>query len=91
MLVHHVIPAERLTVQFIKTQALGIGQSEYVRVRNNGTLAVFKKITQELVKWGISFVLLFWHLLTFKIQKGWMIIRFRFWVSFGILQELLSR
>ena len=87
MLVHHVIPAERLTVKFIRNQALGIGQSEYIRVKNDGFLGVFKKITQELFKWCISFVLLFWYLLTFKIQKGWMIIRFRFWVSVGILRE----
>ena len=91
MLVNHVIPSERLTVQFIRTQALGIGRSEYIRVKNDGILAVFKKINQELVKWVISFLLLFWHLLTFKFQKGWMIIRFRCWVSIGILQGLINR
>ena len=84
MLVHHVIPAERLTVQFIRSQALGIGQSEYIRVKNDGFLGVFKKITQELFKWFLSAILFLWYMLTFRIQKGVMIIKFRYWVSIGL-------
>jgi len=86
-IVYHSVPVERTTYNFIKKQALGTGESEYIRVKSKGIIRVFQRILQEIFKWGISFVLLFWYLLTFKAQKGWMIIRFRFWVSVGILRE----
>ena len=86
-IVFHSVPIERTTYNFIKKQAIGTGKGEYIRVRNNGIIKFIQRMIEEIVKWCISFILLMWYLLTFKSKKGWMIIRFRFWVSVGILRE----
>lgn len=87
ILVHHVIPAERLTIQFIKNQALGIGRSECIRVKSKGILGVIKKIIEEKLKWIVSIILFFYYLISLKTSKGWMIVKFRFWVSSGMLRS----
>ena len=89
-IVYHSVPFERTTYSFIKKQALGTGESEYIRVKNEGIIRLYQRILQEIFKWCLSFVLLFWYLLTFKVQKGWMIITFRFWVSVGMLREFTN-
>ena len=85
-IVYHCVPIERTTSNFIKKQALGTGASEWQRVTDEGKGAVVKRIFQELIKWGGSIVL-FWIYL-FKIQpaKGIMIMRFRYWVSLGMIK-----
>ena len=87
-LVFHSVPAKRTTYKFIKQQAIGTGKSEYMRVKNEGIAKVSQKILQEILKWNISLLLLLYYLISFRSAKGWMIIRFRFWVSFGILEEI---
>jgi len=84
-IVFHSVPIERTTYGFIKNQAIGTGKSEYIRVENEGLISVSKRILEELFKWHISFLLFFYYIITFRIQKGWMIIRFRYWVTKGLL------
>ena len=90
-IVFHTVPKERTTYKFIKQQAIGTGKSEYIRVKNQGKIKIFQKISSETFKWYVSFILLIWYTITLRIQKGWMIIRFRFWVGFGILDKLINR
>tara|TARA_B100000795_G_scaffold212895_1_gene166552 strand:+ start:126 stop:548 length:423 start_codon:yes stop_codon:yes gene_type:complete len=90
-IVFHTVPEERTTYRFIKQQAIGTGKSEYIRIKNQGKFKIFQKILIETFKWYVSFILFIWYTLTLRIQKGWMIIRFRFWVSFGILNKLINR
>ena len=90
-IVFHTVPEERTTYRFIKQQAIGTGKSEYIRIKNQGKFKIFQKILIETFKWYVSFILFIWYTLTLRIQKGWMIIRFRFWVSFGILNKLTNR
>ena len=86
-IVYHTVPIERTKTRFIKKQAIGTGKSEYIRVMDKGVMKITQKILDELLKWFISFLLFFWYSTTFRIQKGLMIIRFRFWVSLGMLRE----
>jgi len=85
-LAYHAVPVERTTSDFIKKQALGIGISERFRTKNLGQNSDFTKaVFIELFKWAASFALLFFYTVTFKPAKGIMIVRFRYWVTKGLL------
>jgi glucosyl-dolichyl phosphate glucuronosyltransferase len=84
-IVYHAVPVGRTTYSFIKKQAIGTGKGEYLRVKKEGLFSLIQRILLELVKWIFSFALLFWYFSTFRVQKGWMIIRFRFWLSYGFI------
>ena len=83
--VYHSVPIKRTTVSFIRKQAIGTGEGEYLRVKNEGAISLAKRILQEILKWCFSLVLLFWYFITLRSEKGWMIIRFRFWVTKGLI------
>ncbi len=85
--IYHIIPAVRLTVDFIKKQALGIGFSEKIRAERISKAELMKSYFKELLKWGASIMLFFFYLLTFQSKKGIMIIKFRFWVSKGLITK----
>ncbi len=82
MLVHHVIPAKRLTVEFIKKQAEGIGLSEKLRTKKSGEY--LKRSLLELYKWGGTIALWFIYLFKMQTSKGNMLIKFRYWISKGL-------
>jgi glycosyltransferase involved in cell wall biosynthesis len=82
MLVHHVIPAERLTQEFVKKAANGIGVSEKLRTKK--TKEYFKRSLSELYKWGGTFGLFIIYLFKGQPSKGTMLIKFRWWISKGL-------
>lgn len=84
MIVHHVIPAKRLTVEFIKKLALGIGESERLRTKKNGLNSYLYRWFLELYKWGGTFALFFIYLFKGSLSKGVMLIKFRYWISKGL-------
>lgn len=79
--VSHVIPESRTTRDYVVRFARGVGMSEYVRCRDQGGGALFKRRISELVKWGASFMLWFLYLLKGKPQCGNMLLLFRWNVS----------
>jgi len=85
--VYHHVPDKRLTVEFVKKQALGIGFSEKIRTLNIGKAELFKSIFKEILKWGASIVLFLFYSLTFQFSKAGMIVRFRYWVSKGFFKK----
>lgn len=82
--VRHVVPDKRLERKHIDNLARGIGMSEAIRVGGNlkGRLRMYGR---EIVKWGGSFVLFFIYLLKFQPSKGKMLLRFRYFVSAGLI------
>lgn len=82
MLVHHVIPAKRLTVEFIKKQAEGIGVSEKLRTKKSGEF--LKRSILEFYKWGGTLALFFIYLIKGQVSKGIMLVKFRWWISQGL-------
>ncbi len=82
MLVNHVIPKKRLTVEFIKIQAEGIGVSERLRTKKSGEY--FKRWIIEMYKWGGTFGLFVIYLVKGQLPKGVMLIKFRWWISKGL-------
>lgn len=83
--VYHCVPLERTTTEFIHRQAIGTGASEKVRVKNEGLSSTIKRYLIELFKWGASFILYFVYLFKGQIAKGRMIVKFRYWVTQGLL------
>lgn len=84
MMVHHVIPAKRLTVEFIQKLALGIGESERLRTKKNGIGFYLYRWILELYKWGGTFALFIIYLFKASPSKGIMLIKFRYWISKGL-------
>lgn len=83
--VQHVVPDSRLNPLFIKKLAIGIGNSEKVRALASGKIEYIKSLALETFKWGGTLVLAFVYLLSFSVAKADMLIRFRRWVSIGML------
>lgn len=84
-IVYHSVPHERTTEEYIRSQALGIGRSEAVRIRSKGINVILGRYLMELVKWFGSVVLFVYYLFTFEPAKGMMILKFRKWVTNGLL------
>lgn len=87
-IVYHCVPIERTTSDFIKKQALGTGKGEKIRVKSEGSASVAKRYFVELIKWIASLLLFFVYLFKAQPAKGSMIVKFRAWVTKGLLSKV---
>jgi glycosyltransferase involved in cell wall biosynthesis len=87
--VWHLVPVSRTSVQFLKKQALGIGFSERRRTESKGGGATWSRFFEELFKWGASFWLCLFYLITLRPAAGFMLLRFRWWVTTGFVWKKL--
>jgi glycosyltransferase involved in cell wall biosynthesis len=87
MQVNHIIPESRLQKYYIRGQAMGVGSSEIKRLKGKNLVQWIVKIVDELIKIGGTFVLALFYFLTFKSEKGRMLLRFRFWVLRGYFKK----
>lgn len=83
--VYHLVPIERTYSEFIKRQAIGTGISQRQHAQIKGKISVFVGIIAELMKWGATLILFIFYFLTFRVPVAIMLLKFRFWVSQGIL------
>jgi GT2 family glycosyltransferase len=86
-IVHHYVPDRRLTFDFFRRQATGIGKSERMRSKNLSQAEYFKSIVRECLKWGVSFVLFAFYFLTLRPAKAARLLAFRWYVSKGLLSS----
>jgi GT2 family glycosyltransferase len=86
-IVHHYVPDRRLTFDFFRRQALGIGKSERIRARGISRHEYAKSIVRESLKWGVSFVLFVFYLFTLRPAKAVRLLAFRWYVSKGLLSS----
>ncbi len=86
IIVYHLVPEERTTLEFIKRQAIGTGESERVRSQLEEN-SYAKRILTEIAKWGATLVLWSYYMLRFKPAKGNTLVKFRYWVSCGLLKR----
>lgn len=82
--VHHIIPAKRVSMDYIKDQAIGIGKSERIRTQQQGQL--FSFLIGEVIKWAGTIVLSLGYLMILKPAKASMLIKFRAYVTTGIIR-----
>lgn len=87
ILVHHIVPASRVTIDYIKRQAVGVGISEYFRLRKLGGQAIFRKALSELFKMAATIVLMIRYFAVFQFARGNMLFRFRLWVLRGFIRH----
>jgi len=83
--VYHLVPIERTYPEFVKRQAIGTGSSQRQHALLKGWVSYLFCLISELTKWGVSFFLMLAYILTFRIAVASMLVRFRWWVSIGIL------
>lgn len=80
----HRIGRDRLGKEYIKKQSVGIGHSEWLRVRHNPA-DIVRKSAEEAVKFAGSLVLFLGYAITGKWKAAQFLIRFRIWVLTGFL------
>jgi GT2 family glycosyltransferase len=81
--VRHIIPESRTQMDHIKKQAIGVGKSEKIRLKDEGAKVKLKKIIEEIIKIVGSIVLAFYYLFTFRPEISIMLLRFRVWIIQG--------
>jgi glycosyltransferase involved in cell wall biosynthesis len=84
-IVHHCVPDRRLTFDFFRRQAQGIGKSERIRAKNISQTEYVKSIIREGLKWGASVVLFTFYLLTLRPAKAMRLLALRWYVGKGLL------
>lgn len=85
--VRHRIADERLTDDFVRRQAMGIGQSERMRLLNDGRRAQLAKAASEIVKAGGTLVLAGGYAVRGEVPRARMLLKFRGWVWQGLLSR----
>lgn len=83
--VEHVIPQSRTTLDYIRRFGDGVGRSERIRSKTEGTYA--KRLLSETVKWCATLVLLFAYCLILRPACGATLVLFRAHVTRGLLSE----
>lgn len=81
--VYHIIPESRLTKEFIRKQAYGIGESERIRIKGKAK-DIAKKVFSEIFKWGATIFLFVVYFLSIQTSKALMLIRIRYWINRGL-------
>ena len=84
-IVYHYVPDKRLTFDFFKRQAIGIGKSEQIRAKNNSSSDYFRSLFRELLKWGASFILFIFYMITLRPAKAIRLLVFRWYVTRGLI------
>ena len=84
-IVYHLVPIERTYPEFVKRQAIGTGASQRQHAQIKGRYHILLAIFSEAAKWGATIALSIFYLIVFKPAVSFMLLRFRWWVSKGII------
>lgn len=76
-ILYHSIPGYKLEPDYFNRLTRGIGQSERARTLRIGAKSYRRRLLSELKKWCGTIVLWCFYAVTFRIQRGNMLIRFR--------------
>lgn len=88
VLVHHIIPPQRTTKEFIKRMGKGVGYSERIRTLGISRWKYTKRILSEGIKWGGTICLWIISVFQGKPEIGRALILFRCNVSKGLLDRI---
>ena len=76
-ILYHSIPGYKLEADYFNRLTTGIGQSERARTLRIGKSSYRKRLLSELKKWCATIVLWCFYLVTFRPQRGNMLVKFR--------------
>lgn len=85
--IYHHIPAYKLTDDFFNKLTFSIGKSERLRTKSISQSTYRQRLIQEIFKWAISIILLFFYLITFSPSKGLKLLTFRKNVTKGLIAK----
>lgn len=80
---YHRVNKQRLTQEYIRRQAIGLGQSLALQLENGPLRYKWGKLAVEFGKWGISLGLFIPYVLAFMAPKARMLLKFRKWIAQG--------
>jgi len=84
---YHRVDATRLTKDYIKKQALGLGKSMKLRLRGASTATKIKNWLSEIIKLLGSAPLALWYLFNLQLSKAAMLFQFRRWIWKGYFKS----
>lgn len=80
---YHHVDGSRLTPDYVKKQALGIGRGMRVRLQNGSQRSSLQNWFSEIGKFLASIPLAIGYLLSFQPSKATMLFQFRWWILKG--------
>lgn len=83
-ILYHSIPAYKLEPDYFNRLTVSIGESERARTLRIGRKAYRKRLLSECKKWCATLMLWLYYLITFRVGRGNMLIRFRSNVTRGL-------
>lgn len=83
--VDHIIPPHRITLDYVRGLATGVGRHERKRLKQEGIGSLVIKWGLEIVKIGGTLMLALYYSSKGQKIKGDILIKFRFWVIRGLL------
>lgn len=83
-ILYHSIPAYKLEPDYFNRLTVSIGESERARTLRIGRKAYRKRLLSECKKWCATLTLWLYYLVTFRVGRGNMLIRFRSNVTKGL-------
>ena len=84
-ILYHSIPGYKLEPDYFNRLTRGIGQSERARTLRIGKSSYRKRLLSEIKKWCATIVLWCFYLITFRPQRGNMLVKFRHNVTKALL------
>lgn len=84
---HHRVNKERLTVDYIRKQALGLGQSMRLRMAESSNGQFLANWLKEFGKLSASIPLALCYLLVLNPAKAKMLFQFRWWIWKGYFED----
>lgn len=81
--VFHHVDGSRLTPEYVKKQALGIGRGMKLRLQRGSKPPLLRSWISEAGKWLVSIPLALGYLLSLQPAKAQMLFRFRWWIFKG--------
>jgi len=88
-ILYHIIPHYKLERGYLERVTLGIGSSERTRTLAISKAKYCRRLISELIKWGGTLVLWFYHLLRLHPSSGNRLIFFRYNVTRGLTGKKL--
>jgi glucosyl-dolichyl phosphate glucuronosyltransferase len=85
---YHRIDDQRLSMDYVRRQAVGIGYSDHIRIRSMTLRDRGFRYTHELVKIIATLLLSLYHLIKLEPERSNMLIRFRWWVFMGLIGRM---
>src|SRR6056297_436752 len=88
---YHRVNASRLTKEYIRRQAIGLGQSIKLQMKKQSAASKALTVAEETGKWMATALLFLYYCLKFEASKGVALFQFRNWIRKGLFYKTDNR